>query len=93
MKKINKAALTAAIAAVRELWNFDRLVDSDPDEWAEHRAETNAKCEAVDRHIGEYTLYATNDFLRAILCPYGFNPDATDEDIFRALEVLGWNIE
>lgn len=32
------------------------------------------------------------DFLGSILTPSGLRPDATNEDIYKVLEVLGWQV-
>ena len=37
-------------------------------------------------------IYALNDVISGIVRPSGLKPDATNEDIYKVLEVLGWSV-
>lgn len=80
---INKAKLDILIAMVREYW-------------------TNMDLESCERRLNRMTEFEKSefpekphlsDFIASILSAFGVKPDATNEDIYKVLEVLGWEVK
>lgn len=79
--KINKAKLDVLIAMVKEYW--------------ENEGDNKKRCQRIqeyyeDEFPGKADIYA---FVRSIISAFGIKPDATNEDIYKALEVLGCEVE
>lgn len=81
--EVNKAKLDVLIAMVREYWtNLD--IKS-----AERRVERINKF--VDEELSEKPHF--KEFLFSILSGFGVKPGATNEDIYKVLEILGWEVK
>ena len=81
--EIQKKPLDELISAVRDVWNF------------ELDGELKAT-EAVEISIKRFpnNWMPVLDLLHSILtAERGFKPDATNEDIYKVLELLGWEVK
>lgn len=83
-KVINKAKLDELINMVRAYYH-----DADFDT-AEERC--RKYLQFAQRHFEERWL-AVVDFLQSVFPVAGFKPDATNEDIYKVLDVLGWVVK
>jgi uncharacterized protein YutE (UPF0331/DUF86 family) len=83
-KMIPKEKLDAAIEKVRDYYHggYDEDVLRD----------MMAACREVEKACG-FSLHAMIDLLVGIVRHGGMKPDATNEDIYKVLEVLGWSVE
>lgn len=72
---------------------LDELIESVRDEWRSYRdhVDTIALALSAEDRIGANWLYIAN-LLMAILSPSGFRPEATNEEIYEVLRVLGWEV-
>ena len=87
-KTIGKALLDNAIDKCRAHY----VSDGDGDISASASAFVDA-CTAVEKSAG-LCLCAVSDLLASIYPQYkGLKPDASNEDIYKVLEVLGWTVE
>lgn len=84
-KKIPKAKLDEAIKQAR--YYFDVNVPQDKKDVG---AMFNAATAAYPKGFYAYVL---SDLLSSILTHSGLKRDATNEDIYKVLEVLGWEVE
>lgn len=80
---INKAKLDVLIALVREYWTNTDV------ETCKRRAERIIEFEETEMSK-EIQL---RDFIKSIIAAFGVKPDATNEDIYKVLEILGWEVK
>lgn len=82
-KVIDKAVFDVVIQLVRDYWNSPYGDDS--------KARLKVIGDFLTTHFREYIrLY---EFLQTTLSAMGVNPEATNEDIYKALECLGWRVK
>ena len=82
-KVIDKAVFDAVILLARDYWN------------SPYRDDSKTRLEVISnflrKHFREYIcLY---EFLQMTISKFGVNPEATNEEIYKALECLGWRVE
>lgn len=82
-KTINKAKLDAGIDLVKRYYVDDKM-----DVLRDMLATTNEA-----EQLAGLGLHSINELLTSITRPSGLKPDATNEDIYKVLEVLGWSVE
>lgn len=82
-KKIPKVWLDKAIAATREYYHDSASV------LALNRI--SAATHDIERLTG-LAWYSLDNLLAGILCSSGCKPDATNEDIYAVLRLLGWEV-
>ena len=79
--ELNKAKLDVLIAMVREYWA--------------NEGDNGKRCERIAE-------YSENEFpkkidicsfVRSIISAFGVKPTATNEEIYKTLEVLGWEVK
>lgn len=82
-KVLNKAKLDELIEMSRTYWQ-----DIHPDLAQE-------RCEKMSEYVKENfpKLWHISELIHSILSYYGMKPDATNEDIYKVLEVLGWAVK
>lgn len=88
MKKIDKALLDGFIEVHRELARTDVMDDA---AFKEAVGRCHESAERVQAACGVY-WGAVDDFMHSILVLRGVCPEASNEDIYKALEILGWEV-
>lgn len=86
-KKLPKAKLERAIDLVKAYY--------DPTDWEVSHSkmkDMHEACCALERDagLGSFVLL---DFITCVVRYGGMKPGATNEDIYKVLEVLGWEVE
>lgn len=84
-KVINKTILESLIVAIRTYLYSDGI-DAE---------ETKTRCDQITRFAALHFPNALRivDLVSAIVSFNGFKPDATYEDIYKVLDVLGWVVK
>lgn len=81
--ELNKARLDILIAMVREYWtNLD--VDTADERLKRIRDFNDSEMPEKPNLI---------EFLQSIMSAFGVKPSATNEEIYKALEALGWEVK
>lgn len=83
MKQISKKPLDEVIAITRQSW--EASYEEGRDKWQKR---IDLAVETV-KEIGWSPLI---DFLDGILSSNGFAPDATNDEIYSVLRILGWEV-
>lgn len=88
--KIKKAQLITLICMIRNYWTADYFVGCKLD------------CELMQAKLKSIQMYeekafgsnevSLRDFLMSVIGGFGLKPDATNEDIYKVLEVLGYEV-
>ena len=82
-KTIPKVWLDKAIAGVKEYWSNPKDIQAlDRISEATHEIE----------HAPAIVYFAVDNLLTGILCITGCKPDASNEDIYAILRLLGWEV-
>lgn len=88
MKKIDKVLLDGFIEVHRDLVQTDVM---DGLAFSEAVGRCHERAERVQAACGVY-WGAADDFMHSLLRKGGIFPEASNEDIYRVLEMLGWEV-
>lgn len=84
--KINKAQLDRLIEAERNLFCFEDITAEEKDKRIQESVGANFELKCKARHIDSLVF-------AIVARQTGIKPDATNEDIYKVLEVLGCEVE
>ena len=88
--ELNKAKIDAYIEMTREFWNKDYSFDDlESDAVLD---DCRRRRDYAEEAFGWEFAMSFNEILTGVLGSRGLKPDATNEDIYKVLEVLGYEV-